>query len=362
MADTCWIKDEHGRFIGRRPGCKMEKSGVVEISDNKTNADVAVPDANLEKEAKASGKSVEDDKKSQRALEILRKPYSQWTEEEKKFMKDYDTLIPNPPENPVEAFPAAKVAGAVGLVESILGNIALNVSLDKLREYAEEKFPGYEGPIGIALAALAFGMVRGMSPAEAAKAEETLKKAMLDGKVRKKIGEICDDIAKKGYNTMPDAVKKIVGVKTGDLSAKEAENLTKMARRANSSTNFDGVTTEVTHAGIEHSKWGHGEFGDKQKITEGAEAAGRKVKEKNITPEEQRGNVPLKKEDYQNIEKYRQEAVAAGTYEFQPKGGRKYESVLYTAKQKNGEVVKIAYKVEGKKLTLLTMWKVPPPK
>ncbi|KWT88350.1 hypothetical protein ASN18_1272 [Candidatus Magnetominusculus xianensis] len=33
MEETCWIKDERGRFRGRRPGCKMEKGGVTKISE-----------------------------------------------------------------------------------------------------------------------------------------------------------------------------------------------------------------------------------------------------------------------------------------------------------------------------------------
>ncbi|MBF0554802.1 MAG: hypothetical protein HQK96_09655 [Nitrospirae bacterium] len=367
MPDTCWIKDEHGRFQGRRPGCKMEKAGVMEISDNKTTVDGAASEANLEKEAKASGKSVEDYKKEKRALEILKKPRSQWTEEEKAFMKDYDTLEANPTGNPVDAAVVASLGTVAAIVKSILGNIALDVSLDALTKYAEEKFPGYAPGVGIALAALALGVVRGKSPEEIAKAGETIKKAMLDGKMRSKLGEMFDDIATKGYYSKPEELKKITKSITGDLSAEQAEKLNRLAKRAGSSTTFDGYKTEATYEKLEHSIMGHGPDDVKKGISQERAAQGETVRPKHSLPESQRPdllqqgktNVALTKEDYQNIPKYRDEAIKSGNVKFQPiTADKASESVEYIVPQRDG-VIHMIYRIDpaNKKMTFVTMWK-----
>ncbi|MBF0456784.1 MAG: hypothetical protein HQK99_02695 [Nitrospirae bacterium] len=278
MADTCWIKDEHGRFIGRRPGCKMEKSGGVrEISDKKTNDDEAASEAALEEEAKAHGKSVEDYKKEKRAMEILSKPQSQWTEEDKQFLKNYDSLEANPAGNPVDAIAFALAGPMAGIARTVAGNIAMDITMDRLTKYAEENFPGY-GAIGVVLAGIALALTKGKSgaaaeekaaaavaeekasaaAAEKSAAEEAERKAAAEAerkaaaeaeekaaaavaeekaaeesaKTKEKLGEFYDEGANYKHDPRADARKQANKVNIGDIDADRAKKMNELAEKA----------------------------------------------------------------------------------------------------------------------------------
>ncbi|KWT90977.1 hypothetical protein [Candidatus Magnetominusculus xianensis] len=104
----------------------------------------------------------------------------------------------------------------------------------------------------------------------------------------------------------------------------------------------------------------------KVEISKEREARGETVRNKYKIPEEKRvvedgkHNVPLTKEDYQNIPNYRKEALDHGSIEFQPiTKSKKVESVKFMLPQNDG-VIHMVYKIDpfSKKMTFVTMWKV----
>ncbi|MEO5360999.1 MAG: hypothetical protein H7843_11225, partial [Nitrospirota bacterium] len=82
MEDTCWIKDERGRFRGRRPGCKMEKgsSGMLRVSDSTAD--------NIRE---SKGDAVESNliDMDRRIREIMEKPASERTKEENETLNKF---------------------------------------------------------------------------------------------------------------------------------------------------------------------------------------------------------------------------------------------------------------------------------
>ncbi|WP_420265075.1 hypothetical protein [Candidatus Magnetominusculus dajiuhuensis] len=432
----------------------MEKAegGVLPVSDsagdNRTPEDGgAAPEVNIETEAAASGKSTEDYKKDKRAMEILRKPFSEWTAKEKEFMKDYDTLEANPAGNPIDAVAFASLGTLAAILRSIFGNIVLDLSMDALMKYAEENFPGM-GIRGIVLAAIiliaakrkldaeAVAKAEGKAAAAVAEEKAAADKAAADkaaadkaaadkaaadkaaadkaaadkaaadkaaadkaaadkaaadkaaadkaaadkaaadkaaadkaaadkaaadkAKSSEKIGEMYDETANYKYKAKSDAEKKANIVNTGDVTAGEA-------KKVGSSTDITGYKTEASQWDIEHSMSGHGKPEVKEKISQENEAHGEKVSPQDKIPEEQRvgkggkPNVSLTKEDYQNIPKYREEALGdEGRVVFQPRNeNKKFESVEYQVRKDDG-VIHMIYKVDhvNEKMTFVTMYKV----
>ncbi|MEO5358831.1 MAG: hypothetical protein H7843_00120 [Nitrospirota bacterium] len=372
MEETCWIKDERGRFRGRRPGCKMEKGGVTKISDKAPSLSLTLSagEDDLEKEAKAHGKSVEDYKKEKRAMDILTKPQSQWTEEDKQFLKDYGSIEANPTGNPVDASASALTGPIAGILKAILGNIAMDISMDELMKYAEEKI-GKWGAIGAQLA-LILGIAKGKyNPKAAAKAAGAgaEKKAIAgagknaaeeSAKAKEKLGKIYDETKNYKYKPGAETQKKTNKVNTGDVSAKEANTVSAAANKAGSSVDIRGYKTEASQAQIEHSMNGHARGDTKRRINRERAAHGETVRPRDYVDEEKRVgprgtyNESLKKQDYQKIEEYRKQAVDNGTVEF----NRKKRTVDYLVKQGDG-VIYMRYKIDpvNKKLTFETMWK-----
>ncbi|MBF0488645.1 MAG: hypothetical protein HQK98_10840 [Nitrospirae bacterium] len=347
MEDTCWIKDEHGRFQGRRPGCKMEKadSGVLPVADSTgDNAaevnDYKVVDAafyytDLEKQVR----------------EILRKPESQRTKEDNELIQKYlrgkaaevgkqwkDTILTN----------ALTLMFGAESVPAILAALAMGIALDELMKYAEEKFPGY-GALGVMLAAIILTAAKvkldaqaaakaeqkveaavakekaAVEAAEAKKAaaaekaaaekkaaEEAAKKEAAEAeqkaaaekkaaaeaekkaaeetaKASEKIGGIYDETANNyKYDPKAEAQKKANIVNSGDVTADDAKTVNELAKKAGSSTDVTGYKTEVSQWDIEHSMEGHAEYEVKKKISDEKEAAGETVRNKYKIPEEKR--------------------------------------------------------------------------
>jgi hypothetical protein len=384
MPETCYIKDEQGRFMGRKPGCKMEKAGGT-LNDS-TGGNAASDNTDTENRIKA----------------IMNKPESERTEEEKKTLKNFldakaaeiakqtkDTLLTT-----VLAMLFAPEVSTAAIVKAI----ASGAAMDKLTKYAEEKFPGY-GAIGVVLAAIALGMAkskydsRAMEKAEkkaaAAVAEkkaaaEAEKKAVAEKeaaaakaekvreaeKTKEKLGGMYDDIEKESYYSKTTEQKEAISANTGDVSTDEAKKLTDLAEKAKSSTKLDGYKTEATQDRIEHSMMGHGLPEVKKGISDEIEATGKTVRNKYKVPEEKRivrngtPNVSLTKDDYQKIPEYREEALESGSAEFQPiTADKDFESILYKIPQKDG-VIHMVYKIDPaeKKMRFWTMWKEGYPK
>ncbi|MBF0516672.1 MAG: hypothetical protein HQK97_06060 [Nitrospirae bacterium] len=407
----------------------MEKSaGVTQISDSTPSLTLTLTtgEEDIEKEAKALGKSVEDYKKEQRSMEILRKPQTQWTQADKRFLKDYDSIEANPAGNPVDAVMFALIGGPIsGIFRAIVGNIVFDITMDEVMKYAEEHFSGY-GAIGIALAVLALAVAKGHMDAKkaeeaqqkliaatnetkaaekaaAAEAEQKAaqeaenkaadaiaqqkaaeqaaqKQAALEAekkaaeesaKASEKRGEWYDETKNNSALAKSDAEKeatKVNKLSTGEVKAGEAENLNQQAKKAGSDTRFDGYKTEASQERIQHSMEGHSDI--KVELAKAREARGDNVSPKDKIPEEDikgkagKRNMPLTKEDYQNIEKYRNQAAktkspAEGRVVFQSIAGKKtIETVDYQARQKDG-VIHMIYKVDpvNKKLKLVTMYK-----
>jgi hypothetical protein len=124
---------------------------------------------------------------------------------------------------------------------------------------------------------------------------------------------------------------------------------------------FDGYKTEAAYDRIEHSMMGHGPDVVRAKISNERAGHGDKVRKRDTISETERGNVPLTKEDYQNIPKFREEAITSGSVEFQPITEKKdFESIRYKVPQDDGSVIHMVYKIDPveKKLSFWTMWKV----
>ncbi|MBF0319819.1 MAG: hypothetical protein HQL01_08465 [Nitrospirae bacterium] len=295
--------------------------------------------------------------KEQRAMEILRKPLSEWTEEDHDFMEEYETLEPDPAGNPVDAIGIVKTISA--FMGSLGANIAVDVTLDMLMKYAGEELPG--GDTGVAIAAAVFSLKKGnsslrdMPPAQRA----IIEKVMRDGKTRKRLRSMYDSIVRNGFYFKTEAEKLSKKAGTGAVSAEEALVVKNRAKRENPSLSIDGYKTEASQLNMEHAMMKHGSDDVKAQFTKEKMAHGDTVRESYRISETQRGNVPLTKEDFAKIHQYREQAVKSGNVEFQPIAAKKkFESILYKVPQKDG-VIHIAYRIDPveKKLTFATMYK-----
>ncbi|WP_420266415.1 hypothetical protein [Candidatus Magnetominusculus dajiuhuensis] len=386
MADTCWIKDEHGRFQGRRPGCKMEKAdgGVLPVSDSAGDNAAEVEDN------KGVNITNNDSELEKRIRKILSKPKSKWTKEDNELIAEYlrakAAEIGKQWKNAVLTMVLTLMFGAES-VPAILAAMAMGIALDELMKYAEEKFPGY-GALGVMLAAAVLIAAKGKLNAQAAaKADEKAAAAVVEEKAAaeeaaaekaavekkaaeeaakssEKIGGIYDETANGSSLSKSDPEKEANKITTGDIKANQAKTLNEQAEKAGSSTRFDGYTTEASQATIEHSIRGHSDA--KVEIAKEREAQGYKVSPQDKIPEEQRkgqggkSNVPLTKGDYQNIPKYREEAIDKGRVVFQPINGNKlFETVEFQVPQSDG-VIHMIYRVDrvNNKMTFVTMYKV----
>ncbi|KWT76845.1 hypothetical protein [Candidatus Magnetominusculus xianensis] len=383
MEDTCWIKDERGRFRGRRPGCKMEKgsSGMLRVSDSTAD--------NTQRDVVESNLTDMD----RRIREIMNKPASERTKEENeilnKFIHDKAAEISQPWKDGLLSASLAALLGA-NSAAAIATALASGVAVDEIMKYANEKF-GKWGAIGLTLAAIILTAAKVKYDAKsAAKAEKKAAEAIAErkaateaekkaaeesAKTKEKLGKIYDETANNSALSKSDAEKEATKIKTGDIKAKGAKTLNEQAEKAGSSTRFDGYTTEATQDRIEHSMRGHSDA--KVEIAKEREARGDKVSPMDKIPEEYvkgkggKHNVPLTKEDYQKIEEYRNQAVnakspAEGRVVFQSKKGEKdFETVDFQVRRKDGVIHEI-YKVDpvNKKLKFVTMYKetekVPP--
>ncbi|MCG6552856.1 MAG: hypothetical protein L7F77_11045 [Candidatus Magnetominusculus sp. LBB02] len=333
--------------------------------------------------------------------EIMNKPDSQLTEEEKAFKKKFlEAQTKGVLEPWMELFKSAEFALLFGPfnARAIISAIAKDMAMDEIIKYANEKFPGY-GAIGIALAALALSAakvikgIKGFSRAtakDAAKAEgpilerkaaEKAEKAATDAEkatlnAEKKAseeaakraderGKIYDETVHNKYDPKAVERKKANIFSHGDINADEAARLNEEAAKAGSSTKFDGYKAEATQKDIEHSMIGHSK--DKVEIAKKREASGEKIGKTDKIPENEikgkggKYNMPLKKEDYQKIEEYRKEAYGKdGRIVFQPANKNKeFETIEYQL-QKDGGVIHMIYEVDpvNKKMKFVTMYKV----
>ncbi|MCG6553497.1 MAG: hypothetical protein L7F77_14335, partial [Candidatus Magnetominusculus sp. LBB02] len=169
----------------------------------------------------------------------------------------------------------------------------------------------------------------------------------------KKTNQVAEQAAKEHAERALEKAKK--------EAAKEGRQLTKeeldLSHYEKPATKINAYKTEASQWDIEHSIEGHAEDEVKKKIAD-ERAKYERVSPKYATPEADRGNMPLKKEDYQNIEKYRKQAVDAGTLEFPHKVDGELAKVKYMVKQDDG-VICIRYRVDpiNGKMTFETMWK-----
>ncbi|MBF0459158.1 MAG: hypothetical protein HQK99_14805 [Nitrospirae bacterium] len=375
--DTCWIKDEHGKFIGRRPGCKMEKAVSGILDAKKLSATNPIP------VREPKGDDVESNivDMERRIREIMNKPESERTKEEKELLDKYlrakaaelgiqwkDQML-----STVMALLTVP-ASATALAAAIAVATASGIAMDELMRYANEKF-GKWGPAGVMLAALILAAAKGKLSKIARKAEGKVRAAVAERKAAgeaakraKERGKIYNESANGSSLSKSDIEKEATKLNTGDVSADEAKRVNAEAQKKGVTIDITGYKTEASQDRIEHSIRGHSDA--KVEIAKAREARGEKVSPQDKIPEEQRKgnagkhNVPLKKEDYQNIEKYRREAVnpespAKGRVVFQPRNeNKKFESVDYQV-QKDGEVIHMIYKIDhvNNKLTFVTMYK-----
>lgn len=310
-----------------------------------------------------------------RIREIMNKPESERTKEEKELLEKYlrdkaaelgiqwkDQML-----STVMALLTVP-ASATALAAAMAVATASGIAMDELMRYANEKF-GKWGPAGIMLAALILAAAKGKLSKIARKAEEKVRAAVAERKAageavksQGRIGEIYDETAAYKYEAKSDAEKEAIKLNTGDVKVDEAKPINEAATKAGSSTDITGYKTEASQWQIEHSMTGHSDA--KVKIANEKIAHGKKVSKKEKTPEEQRvvdgkHNVSLKKEDYQNIEEYRKQATKSGDFEFQPIKGDKYsETVKYSIPKEDG-VIKMVYRIDpvNQKMTFVTMWK-----
>ncbi|MEO5361142.1 MAG: hypothetical protein H7843_11960 [Nitrospirota bacterium] len=402
MEDTCWIKDERGRFQGRRPGCKMEKSGVTKMSDNKSSAAAPVKDSTGDNSVSYS---YTDEEK--RLLDILNKPESQRTAEEKAFVEKYLRAQGTALGMRWTADILSSILALISVPQSAAAislALASGIGMDVLMKYAEANF-GKLGPIGVILAAVILAAKGKLDARAAAKAEQKAAAAIAERKAaeaaaaekraaeeavskkaaaaeaekkaaeeaaevsaqaKEKIGKFYDETANYKYDPNPavEAQKKANTVSTGDVKADEANAVNAAAKVKGYSVDISGYKTETSQYQIEHSMTGHSDV--KTVISQEKQANGVTVRNKYKIPEEQRvveggkHNVSLTKNDYQNIDEYRDQAVRSGSVVYQPaKNGKNFESVKYLVPQKDG-VIHMVYRIDpvSQKMIFVTMWKV----
>ncbi|MBF0516668.1 MAG: hypothetical protein HQK97_06040 [Nitrospirae bacterium] len=355
----------------------MEKSANGILLVKNSTADNAIPVKDTTPD-KADSKETEMDRKIR---ELMNKPVSQLTKEEREFLDKYMNKKPADRVKPwIDATVSAALAVLFGAETAGALAIAMvsGVVIDEIMKYMKEKY-GITGELAAMLAPIILAIKTGkINAASAAKAEQKAAVAVAEqkaaeesAKASEKRGEWYDETKNNSALAKSDAEKeatKVNKLSTGEVKAGEAENLNQQAKKAGSDTRFDGYKTEASQERIQHSMEGHSDI--KVELAKAREARGDNVSPKDKIPEEDikgkagKRNMPLTKEDYQNIEKYRNQAAktkspAEGRVVFQSIAGKKtIETVDYQARQKDG-VIHMIYEVDpvNKKLTLVTMYK-----